>query len=186
MFLAVLEQFTSESRSVNTSGGATYAPTVFARHVGSEGVAKAGFRRAMDGLLSSGQIYIKTEGPPSKRRSFLALGPRPEADCEACDMDELATHPGGEARWPQLAIKARNGGRHVGRWPGGGHRGGFPTPFQLLSTLKGRASNPVPSPLPTLFQPISNPLCSTPYTLKSIDGPPLGAGGLSLMREEGL
>ncbi|MEL6233297.1 MAG: AAA family ATPase [Pseudomonadota bacterium] len=72
VFMKLLELFEAQGRRVNHAGGATYAPTVFAQHGQSEGMTKAAFKGAMNGLLSAGQIEIRTEGPASRTRSYIA------------------------------------------------------------------------------------------------------------------
>ena len=73
VFLKLLEVFTAQGRLVNHAGGTTYAPKLFAEHPDNEGMTKRALKAAMEGLLADGKVVIKTEGSPSKRRSFLAL-----------------------------------------------------------------------------------------------------------------
>ena len=73
VFLKLMREFTEQGRHVNHSGGATYAPKLFAEHPKVEGCTKRALKLAMDGLLDVGKVKIATDGPPSKRRSFLAL-----------------------------------------------------------------------------------------------------------------
>ena len=175
MFLALLEQFTSEGRNASANPGSTYAPKLFSEHPAAEGVTKLGFKRAMNNLLARQRKSIsKWEGPPSRRRSLLVRwvrGPEAEADGEDCDMDELATHAWGRSMMRANCSddRARIGSvGPVGRWPEGGRGGRFPTPFQPLSTPRNRASNPVqsspPNPVPTPFHPPAfHPLYSKEY-----------------------
>ncbi|OSQ44960.1 ATPase [Marivita geojedonensis] len=72
VFTKLLDTFTAQGRRVNHAGGTTYAPKVFAEHPDSEGMTKKALKTAMEGLLAAKKIKIETEGPPSKRRSFLA------------------------------------------------------------------------------------------------------------------
>ena len=72
VFRKLLEQYLSEGRRVNPSGGQDYAPRRFAEHPDSEGVTQRAFTTAMDQLLDSGEIVVEEDGPPSKRRRFLA------------------------------------------------------------------------------------------------------------------
>ncbi len=73
VFLKLLRQFTEEGRRVNHSGSSTYAPKVFADHQGAEGCNKRALKTAMDSLLSDGRVMACTDGPPSRRCSFLAV-----------------------------------------------------------------------------------------------------------------
>lgn len=72
-FLKLLGLLAAQGRRVNTGGGQTYAPTVFANHPEAEGVSKRGFRVAMESLLAAGKIRLAEDGPPSKRRQFLEV-----------------------------------------------------------------------------------------------------------------
>lgn len=74
VFLALLRTCAEQGRKVNHAGGTTYAPKVFAANPQAEGVAQAGFKRAMETLLADGRIRIETEGPPSRRVSYLVEG----------------------------------------------------------------------------------------------------------------
>lgn len=71
VFLRLLRMLTEQGRKVNSGGGQTYAPTVFAAHPEGERVSKTAFRSAMENLLAQGKIRIAEDGPASKRRSFL-------------------------------------------------------------------------------------------------------------------
>lgn len=71
VFLKLLADFAEQGRRVNSQGGTTYAPTVFARHPDAEGCTKRAFKTAMERLLSAKKIRIEAEGPPSRRVTFL-------------------------------------------------------------------------------------------------------------------
>lgn len=71
VFMKLLKAFTAQGRRVNHAGGTTYAPKQFSEHPDAEGMTKRAMKIAMDSLLAAGKIKIDTEGPPSKRRSFL-------------------------------------------------------------------------------------------------------------------
>lgn len=71
VFLKLLEEVTAQGRRVNSSGGQTYAPKVFADHPQSEGITKRGFKGAMEKLFAAGKIISVETGPPSKRRSHI-------------------------------------------------------------------------------------------------------------------
>jgi len=69
VFLALLALLDGQGRRVNSKGGSTYAPKVFASHPDSEGVTKRALGQAMENLLRDGKITVATEGPPSRRVS---------------------------------------------------------------------------------------------------------------------
>lgn len=71
VFLKLLADFSEQGRRVNSQGGTTYAPTVFAQHPDAEGCTKRAFKTAMERLLSAKKIRVSAEGPPSRRASFL-------------------------------------------------------------------------------------------------------------------
>lgn len=72
VFLKLLAAFTAQGRRVNATAGAQYAPKVFAEHPQAEGMTKRALRPAMEALLASGRLVVETEGPPSRRVSYLA------------------------------------------------------------------------------------------------------------------
>lgn len=74
VFLKLLVELTAQGRRVNTSGGQTYAPTVFAAHPNSDGITKRAFKDAMEKLLATGRVVTVETGPASKRRSHIELG----------------------------------------------------------------------------------------------------------------
>ncbi len=71
VFMKLLATFTAQGRRVNHAGGTTYAPKIFSEHPDAEGMTKRAMKAAMEGLLAAGKIKIDTEGPASKRRSFI-------------------------------------------------------------------------------------------------------------------
>ena len=73
VFLKLLREFTDQGRRVNHAGGPTYAPKLFSEHPQSEGCTKKALKAAMDCLLTAKKIKIATDGPESKRRSFLTF-----------------------------------------------------------------------------------------------------------------
>ncbi len=75
VFLKLLREFTHQGRRVNHAGSSTYAPKVFAEHPASEGVTKVALRAAMNTLLASGKLKIATEGPRSRKVSFIVEAP---------------------------------------------------------------------------------------------------------------
>lgn len=72
VFMKLLATFTGQGRAVNYAGGSRYAPKLFAEHPENERMTKRAFKMAMESLLASGKIAIKTEGPPSRKVSFIA------------------------------------------------------------------------------------------------------------------
>lgn len=73
VFMELLRTFTEQGRWVNSGGGQTYAPSVFADHPNAEGISKRRFRGTMESLLARGMIRVEEHGPPSKRRHFLRV-----------------------------------------------------------------------------------------------------------------
>lgn len=74
VFVKLLRECHANGRRVNHTGGNSYAPKVFAAHPEAEGVTKSAFRRAMETALASGSARIETEGPQSRRVSYLVPG----------------------------------------------------------------------------------------------------------------
>lgn len=72
VFLSLLDEMTRQGRKVNSSGGITYAPKVFADNPKSEGITHRLFKTAMEALLADGKVIVSHSGPPSKRVTFLA------------------------------------------------------------------------------------------------------------------
>lgn len=71
VFIKLLREFTEQGRRVNDKGSTSYAPKMFSEHPNSENVTKRAFKAAMDSLLASGKVRIGTEGPASRRVSYL-------------------------------------------------------------------------------------------------------------------
>jgi RecA-family ATPase len=76
VFLKLLDLFTAQGRRVSPLPSATYAPKLFADHPEREGVTKRALATAMETLLNLGALVIQEDGPPSKRRSFIARAAR--------------------------------------------------------------------------------------------------------------
>jgi RecA-family ATPase len=74
VFLKLLDLFDEQGRRVNSKGGPNFAPKVFSSHPESEGISKRALGQAMEKLLTDGKITVGTEGPPSRRVSFIARG----------------------------------------------------------------------------------------------------------------
>jgi hypothetical protein len=53
--------------------GRGYAPTRFANHPDAQGLAPKEFAQAMQRLLDAKVIEIRSWGPPSKPRQYLAI-----------------------------------------------------------------------------------------------------------------
>jgi hypothetical protein len=78
LFLQLLGRFADQGRKVSANRGPTYAPTQLAEQPEAK-EARASSRalaEAMERLLPTKQIVMRTEGPPSHRRSYLALSER--------------------------------------------------------------------------------------------------------------
>lgn len=71
VFMKLLATFTAQGRQVNHAGGSRYAPKLFAEHPDNEGMTKRALKAAMEGLLAAEKIKIETEGPASRRTSFI-------------------------------------------------------------------------------------------------------------------
>ena len=74
VFARLLRECHANGRRVNHAGGNSYAPKVFAAHPNAEGVTSRALKRAMETALASGSARIETEGPPSRRVSYLVPG----------------------------------------------------------------------------------------------------------------
>lgn len=73
LFIKLLAARIAEGRPVGPSPSANYAPTVFSKDPGAQGVRKGAFIASMDRLLKVGTIFIAETGPPSRRRRHLEL-----------------------------------------------------------------------------------------------------------------
>jgi RecA-family ATPase len=77
-FIAILKKLTAQNRTCSPNPGPTYAPVMLAAEPEANGYTKAAFATAMSRLLSANAIHVATFGPPSHRRSKLALGESPK------------------------------------------------------------------------------------------------------------
>jgi RecA-family ATPase len=77
VFLALLQTYHEQGRSVSPNPSTSYAPAVFENDDDAEGVSKAALKRAMSQLLKANRVHVETIGPPSKQRKTLAPGPNP-------------------------------------------------------------------------------------------------------------
>jgi RecA-family ATPase len=75
VFLALLQAFEEQGRSVSPNPSGSFAPVVFEREADADGVSKGALGRAMSKLLKANRIHIATSGPPSHQR--------PRADCQS-------------------------------------------------------------------------------------------------------
>jgi len=71
VFMKLLATFMAQGRQVNHAGGSRYAPKLFAEHPDNEGMTERALKAAMEGLLAAEKIKIETEGPASRRTSFI-------------------------------------------------------------------------------------------------------------------
>lgn len=77
-FIAILKKFTTQGRDCSPNPGPTYAPVMFASEPEAKRFSKAAFASAMSRLLSANAIHAEGAGPPSRRRTKLALGETPK------------------------------------------------------------------------------------------------------------
>jgi len=71
VFVELLGKHNRMGLSCSPSPSATYAPSMFERDQGSQGIKKRAFADAMKRLLESGAIIIDTDGPPARQRKRL-------------------------------------------------------------------------------------------------------------------
>ncbi|CUH66151.1 hypothetical protein TL5118_01634 [Thalassovita autumnalis] len=72
VFLKLLDAFTKQGRNVSASPSSTYAPKVFAQHPDAESCTKRALTSAMETLFADNKIKVVEDGPPSKRRKYIA------------------------------------------------------------------------------------------------------------------
>jgi len=72
VFLKLLDAFTEQGRNVSASPCSTYAPKMFAQHPDADGCTKRVFTTAMEALFGDNKIKVVEDGPPSKRRKYIA------------------------------------------------------------------------------------------------------------------
>jgi RecA-family ATPase len=77
VFLRLLERYTEQQRDVSPNPGKTYAPSLFAKEEDAKvhRLKSEAFTDAMNTLFTSGKIHVVSEGPPSRARKRLRLGP---------------------------------------------------------------------------------------------------------------
>jgi RecA-family ATPase len=83
LFLELLALFAALDQDLSAKPSSTYAPTMMARHPKAKGFTKRQLEAAMQRLLESKRIHIVTEGPPSKQRKRVAVGPSVAARASA-------------------------------------------------------------------------------------------------------
>lgn len=94
IFLKLLSTMIKQGREVSPKSlSVSYAPSVFEKHPDSQGIRKKVFAAAMERLLNSGAIHIRTDGPPSKKRSRLALGTAPSVVADGSAQELPASNP---------------------------------------------------------------------------------------------
>lgn len=71
VFKSLLKQQAKIGIELSHKTNQYYAPKVMSEHDGRDGVTKKEFKQAMNRLLERKEILIKTDGPPSRQRSFL-------------------------------------------------------------------------------------------------------------------
>ncbi|HTH99552.1 MAG TPA: AAA family ATPase [Acidisoma sp.] len=87
VFLDLLRNLPSK-KYVSHNPGSNYAPAYFVSLNGAQGISVNLFKAAMNRLLDSREIEISEYGPPSRRRSYLALAgtvDTPSRDGETSD-----------------------------------------------------------------------------------------------------
>lgn len=77
VFMAILERRMKLGMFVSPKPSPTYAPTVFVRDEGAQGISKREFENAMMRLKEVGKIDFITEGPESKQRTHIVPTPLP-------------------------------------------------------------------------------------------------------------
>jgi RecA-family ATPase len=79
MFMDLLTKLAGQGQHVSDKSGTTYAPAQFAQQPEAKKakISKRQFADAMVRLLSAGKVHVHWEGPPSRARSYLKLGPKP-------------------------------------------------------------------------------------------------------------
>jgi RecA-family ATPase len=82
-FLSLMRRLLDQHQQLGPGKGPTYAPAKFAEHVEADGITNKEFAKAMQRLIDAGKIHIVVSGPPSHRRSSLAMGARSELFREA-------------------------------------------------------------------------------------------------------
>jgi RecA-family ATPase len=77
-FLELAKKLISQGQQLGPNKGPTYAPAKLAQHPSAGGITGPQFAKSMQRLIDAAQMHIVTDGPPSKRRSSLAMGTQSE------------------------------------------------------------------------------------------------------------
>jgi len=77
VFLGLLAKVSDQKQEVSPNKSPSYAPAKFFKMKEAAGLKKAHLERAMQELLDGDRIHIEVDGPASKRRSRLRIGPTP-------------------------------------------------------------------------------------------------------------
>ncbi|MCK1595574.1 AAA family ATPase [Bradyrhizobium sp. 164] len=80
VFIRLLGQVCDQGRKVSPSPSVSYAPKVFADDPDAGGFRQSAFKASMERLLRAKAIHVAFDGPPSRRRQYLALGAPAEAN----------------------------------------------------------------------------------------------------------
>jgi RecA-family ATPase len=78
LFLKLLTALCAQGRALSPNPSPAYAPRVFETDADAGGTKAKAFANSMNRLLAADMIHIVESGPPSKRRSQLAPGPKPK------------------------------------------------------------------------------------------------------------
>jgi RecA-family ATPase len=158
VFLDLLTAFKHQGRDVSAKPSRTYAPVVFERNPGAEGVTKRAFESAMERLLTRGSIYVDTSGPPSKPRSRIAITSPTES---GRDLPTLFQPPSNGLPTPSngVFLPTPYNPRGVGTPPSGWNLGGS-TPGEGNNPIGGSTSDErgrhQPSEGPSIGVPLTN------------------------------
>jgi hypothetical protein len=108
LFLKLLTALCAQGRALSPNPSPAYAPRVFETHADAGGTKAKAFANYR--LLAADMIHVAESDPPSKRRSQLAPGPKPnrttnephreDAQIEAAFEVEGAGGARGEANQP--------------------------------------------------------------------------------------
>lgn len=80
VFIRLLGRVRDQGRKVSPSPSVSYAPKVFADDPDAGGFRQSAFKASMERLLKAKSIHVAFDGPPSRRRQYLALGAPAEAN----------------------------------------------------------------------------------------------------------
>jgi phage/plasmid primase-like uncharacterized protein/RecA-family ATPase len=86
-FMELLAQFERECRTVSDKSGPNYAPFVFSKHPGANGIQKGQLEKAMNRLFGDNRIKVEETGPMSRRQRKIVVV-NPASDCPSHAEDE--------------------------------------------------------------------------------------------------